>query len=82
MATFIQSRCAFHFPSPEVGTKGVSIPAQYVGTVPDWITKTLMFQLAVSGHDITYVGQHQESPKEEKEDTGAKKRGRPAADPK
>jgi len=56
-STFIQSRCAFYFPSPEEGTDQVSIPAQYVGPVKDWVTKTRLFNLATAGGDITFVGQ-------------------------
>lgn len=80
MPTFIQSKNAYHF--PRKGGQGYKIPCKYVGDVPDWVAEHPYFKKAVESGDITYVGQHQESPKDEKEDTSAKKRGRPAADSK
>jgi hypothetical protein len=54
MATFIQSKQAFRF---KVGTDEFTIPTKYVGSVPDWVTNTTLFKLAVSDGSITYVGQ-------------------------
>lgn len=82
MATFIQSRKSFHFKNPNKGESEFKIPFKYVGEVPPWVTEQPYFKKAVESGDITYVGQHQESPKEEKGDTGAKKRGRPTAESK
>ncbi len=64
MATFIQSSKSFHFSSPNKGEPEFKVPFGYVGEVPEWVTKTPLFALAVKGGDITYVGKHQESPKD------------------
>jgi hypothetical protein len=52
--TFINSKKAFRFYN---GTLEKKIPAQYVGEVPDWVTETRLFKLAVSDSSITYVGE-------------------------
>jgi hypothetical protein len=51
---FIQSKKAFKC---KYGSQTTEIPAGFVGSVPDAITNSTMFNWAVTGGDITYVGQ-------------------------
>lgn len=46
---FIQSKKAFRFTA---GEEEYEVPAEFVGTVPDWVPKTRLYELAVKGGDI------------------------------
>ena len=51
--TFIQSKQAYHFNG---AGESFEIPAFFVGGVPEWVTQTVLFKLAVSDGSITFVG--------------------------
>lgn len=51
---FIQSNQAFRFRN---GGDKFEIPAHFVGQVPDWVTKTDLYQLAGKGGNITFLGE-------------------------
>jgi hypothetical protein len=51
---FIQSKGAYKC---KYGAQITDIPIEYVGSVPDAITNSKMFQWAVKSGNITYVGQ-------------------------
>lgn len=51
--TFIQSKQAYHF---KCAGESLEIPAHFVGSVPDWVLQTKLFNLAVADKSITYVG--------------------------
>lgn len=61
---FIQSKKSFHFKD---GQNDATIPAQFVGKLPEWATKTILFDLAVKGGDITYVGEPPKATPDSKE---------------
>lgn len=69
MATFIQSSKSFHFPSPNKGEPEFKVPFGFVGKVPDWVPKTKLFDLAVKGGDITFIGQNTDAGKVPAPDT-------------
>jgi len=55
MSVFINSKKSYIFPDPN-GGEDYSVPAAYLGEVPDWVSKTELFKLAVKEKSITMVG--------------------------
>ena len=50
---FIQCKNAVCFKN---GADKVVLPNQYVGSIPDWVTKTWYFEMLVKGGTITFIG--------------------------
>lgn len=50
---FIQCKSAVCFKN---GVDKVVLPNQYVGSVPDWVSKTWYFQMLVKDGTITFIG--------------------------
>lgn len=59
---FISSKKTYEFPNPDFPDKKVTIPAEYLGPVDDWVTDTLLFKLAVKEGSITMVGHEKSIP--------------------
>lgn len=58
---FINSKKHFVFTSTDGDL--LDIPRDYIGDLPDWVTKTKLFKMAVDDKVITMVGESQKTGK-------------------
>jgi len=63
---FINCKKALEFTNPEGGK--FTVPQNYIGSVPNWVTKTWLYKAACSDGTITFIGSPQNEQDSEDEE--------------
>lgn len=63
---FINCKKALEFTNPEGGK--FTVPQNYIGSVPNWVTKTWLYKAACSDGTITFIGSPQDEQDNEDEE--------------